>query len=113
MNDCRCPLAGWCDTFKRIMSPRQRQICAGEVLTPAKRDTMRLLWAEQAGTTGEARPRLDCIHRGGELRRELCATCRGTTWVKIFACQLHAECSIEKHLAGVVCCRTCGDYRSS
>lgn len=60
-------------------------------------------------------PRGPCIHRGGELRQQESATCRGNVRVKVFACALHGECTLEKPLPGggqVRVCSVCPDRRA-
>lgn len=51
---------------------------------------------------------LSCIHRGDELRRVGCQTCRGSVQVKIYACAVFSECSLSAN-AGVKCCAGCGE----
>lgn len=51
-----------------------------------------------------------CIHLGAETRREECTTCQGNVLVKLFACPIHGECSIEKPM-GVQICSVCKDYQ--
>lgn len=54
---------------------------------------------------------LRCRHRGDEVRQEQCDTCAGRVMIKIFACELHQQCSLVKQLDGVVKCETCSDRR--
>ena len=54
-----------------------------------------------------------CLHLGAELRRVECPTCSGRVQVKVFGCELHGECTIEKTIDGVACCAGCGDYRGA
>lgn len=53
-----------------------------------------------------------CAHLGQFTRAELCPSCRGQVRVKIFACAVHEECTLQKPL-DVACCATCEDYVSS
>jgi hypothetical protein len=55
-------------------------------------------------------PMLPCVRRGPEVRRIACKTCQGITAIKVFACEIHAECTIGKQLEVVKCCAVCGDY---
>ena len=41
-------------------------------------------------------PGLMCKHRGAEARRELCQTCTGRVFVRVYACGLGGECRIGK-----------------
>lgn len=53
-----------------------------------------------------------CLHRCQELRTVRCTSCRGEVHVKVFACNLHRECTIGRQVRGpVACCATCLDYR--
>lgn len=52
---------------------------------------------------------LDCIHRGRELRSELCPSCRGKVKVKVFGCALHKECTLAKAIDGAKLCSGCPD----
>jgi hypothetical protein len=70
-----------------------------------------------APAPASARPRQpgrlpDCAHLGDLVRKQKCETCSGTTFVKVFACNIHGECALGKQLSGLACCRGCGDYRA-
>ncbi len=52
-----------------------------------------------------------CAYLGPSLRRVACSTCRSRGWsVKVLACAIHGECTVELQLPGVACCRGCGQY---
>jgi hypothetical protein len=55
---------------------------------------------------------LPCIHRGAELRKQSCPTCRGTVQIKIYACAIHGECELSGRLMGVRCCAQCDDFEA-
>ena len=55
-------------------------------------------------------PGTSCVHRGGELRRQECSSCQGRVQVKVFACPLHGECTVEKPV-GVQVCESCPDRK--
>lgn len=48
MSECECPVAGYCERYKREMRGRAYQICRGEVLTPEKCQIYRENWAKLA-----------------------------------------------------------------
>jgi hypothetical protein len=50
-----------------------------------------------------------CIHQGDVTRTELCRECKAEVKIKIFACELHGECTLKAGI-GVKCCRCCADY---
>lgn len=58
-------------------------------------------------TGGKSGP---CIHLGNERRRVDCESCSGRVKVKVFACDIHGECVIKKHVNGLRSCRGCADY---
>lgn len=71
------------------------------------------------GIDGEAGPvppkrqsKLPCVHRGAEMRRETCQSCSGHVEVKVFGCNVFAECTIAKPLAGIQCCESCPSYQA-
>lgn len=39
-----------------------------------------------------------------------CPTCKGSVKLKLFACECHGRCTLEKSLESVTCCRSCVDY---
>lgn len=53
---------------------------------------------------------LACIHRGPELRQELCPTCPNGVRIKIFACAIHRECQLDDKIPGVRSCGACADF---
>lgn len=61
---------------------------------------------DPAATAGDS---LDCRHRGDLLGLERCQTCAGNVKIKIFACALHARCSIGQGIDGVANCAACVD----
>lgn len=95
----------WCD-MKRLRNGRWkcakclRIIRVSGIANPPKRECK------------ESTPRLGpCANIGDELRREVCGTCGGQQFkLKVFACEVHGECTIEKQLAGIKCCRACADF---
>jgi len=59
--DCQCPVAGYCERYKRKMMGRMHHICHGDAIMPngtlmpeAKREAYQRLWLADAN--GEARP---------------------------------------------------------
>ncbi len=54
-----------------------------------------------------------CKHLGDEVRREQCDSCSGKVLLKIFACEVHGECTTQKPLPGVPCCGGCEQYEAS
>ena len=51
-----------------------------------------------------------CSHRGEQIGEQKCEDCKGSVSLKIFACSIHASCTIAKPLADVACCATCADW---
>lgn len=52
-----------------------------------------------------------CKHLGDETRRVGCPTCKGKVELKVFACEIHGECTRAKPGPGVkACCHGCNEY---
>ncbi len=67
------------------------------------------------GCTYADRPPRDracpCRHRGPATGQTVaCPTCHGTVALKLFACALHAACTIQKPAPATACCATCPDH---
>jgi hypothetical protein len=107
---CTCEQHGFCPVYGIPMTEHLWKICRGEVLTPEACAAYRANWARM--TPGQPpKDNADCVHRGGELRREQCESCTGRIQVKIFACTVHSECTLGS-LPGVLRCAGCVDYQS-
>jgi hypothetical protein len=52
---------------------------------------------------------LACIHRGPEVRQELCPTCSAGVRIKLFACEVHRECQLDDKIVGVKFCGECAE----
>jgi len=54
--------------------------------------------------------RFACLHRGEEVRRVVCKTCSRRVELKVFACAIHGECTLEKRCDEVkAVCHVCPD----
>lgn len=53
-----------------------------------------------------------CRHRGDEQRRALCESCAGKVQIKVFACTVFKECTIETALTDVQACAGCPRYEA-
>lgn len=51
-----------------------------------------------------------CCNRREQLRLEICETCNGKTRIKIFACDVHSECTIEKSFDSIAGCGPCREH---
>lgn len=99
---------------KRVPAAKRRT--PGLPFDPAKIPNLEE-WAEK-GTQEIERHRKQhpmkslCAHLGlptGELA--LCHTCRGRVQLKLFACEVHGNCTMAKPVEqGIACCAKCGDY---
>jgi hypothetical protein len=52
----------------------------------------------------------ECVRRGLPLRSETCPSCRGAVQIKVFACQVHGECTVAKVVKNIDCCGRCDDF---
>lgn len=102
---CTCDQPDYCAAHGRIVSPWQAAIWRGEVLTPEKCAAYRANWLRLALANRPA-----CGHLGEELRRQECPTCCGKVKLKVFACEVHGECTPAKELPCVACCISCAEY---
>ncbi len=102
---CTCDRVGFCEVHQRTVLPRAAAIWRGEVLTPEKCAAYRANWQRLAKAK-----RPPCERIGEERRREECPDCCGKVKLKVFACNVHGECTPETELPGVACCVSCGDY---
>lgn len=51
-----------------------------------------------------------CEHRGDVLRVEQCKSCGGNVRFKVFACEIHKECTLADRLSVVKSCVGCAEY---
>lgn len=100
MKSWRCSRCG-----QRLVDDRQG-MCCGRKMAEASA----LPSQQRRHRADHTRRRLDCRHRGEELRQQACATCGGNVRIKVFACGLHGECTTHKRLGRIDCCATCNDY---
>jgi hypothetical protein len=54
-----------------------------------------------------------CQHLGDKLGTQECQGCQGTVRIKLFACEVHGQCTLGKKLDGTACCANCLDYQPS
>lgn len=117
---CICPVAGYCERYKREMGFRPHQICQGTSgLSPEKEAKHRDNWAKLAKSTISTTnpqvkqpPPIPCQHLGPEIRREQCQSCGGKVLVKVMSCPIHIECQGQsKKIKGVASCCGCPDYQ--
>jgi len=52
-----------------------------------------------------------CAHRGEEVERRVCETCRGSVKVKVFACMEHGQCTQRTKFDDTPGCDRCKDYQ--
>jgi hypothetical protein len=50
-----------------------------------------------------------CSHRGESTRFVECKACKGTVKLKVFACDVHSECTLKKNV-GLHVCLGCDDW---
>ena len=54
-----------------------------------------------------------CIHLGSQIDSVKCPSCRGSVTLKVFACEVHGRCTIQKRVdTETACCSACSDYES-
>ena len=53
-----------------------------------------------------------CSHRGESTRVVECKACKGTVKLKVFACDVHGECTLKKNV-GLHVCLGCDDWQAT
>ena len=52
-----------------------------------------------------------CTHRGEATgKKELCESCRGKVYEKVYNCSEHGSCVVGRPIEGLGCCATCADF---
>jgi hypothetical protein len=104
---CRCIEANPdCMRGGLPMVGRLYELCAGINCSPQLSEHYRRLW------DSVRRPR--CRYLGEPTGAAIgCPTCAGSTWIKTFACDVHATCSLATEVDGIACCAHCPDYTAS
>jgi hypothetical protein len=88
------------------MVGRLYELCAGINCSPQVSEHYRRLWDRVR------RPR--CRYLGEQTGAAIgCPTCAGSTWIKMFACDVHATCTLATEVDGIACCAHCSDYTAS
>lgn len=54
-----------------------------------------------------------CASVGEFLRTELCTTCAGKVQIKLFACDVHGECTARTQIGAIAVCHGCKQYVAS
>ncbi len=102
MTACECVKDGFCTRYQRDMVGRLREICRGENIAPNKADYYRQAWLL------ENKRASSCAHLGEYTGRTVkCGTCANGTSLKVFACDVHGECTIAKPVPGIAKCAGC------
>ncbi len=78
----------------------------------APEEGQRILARSKGIVTVIPAPDLSCAHRGPEIRLKGCKTCGGNVQIKVFSCDVHAECTLGQ-LDGMASCATCPDRYES
>lgn len=51
----------------------------------------------------------NCNHRGESKRKVECDSCGGKVQIKVFVCEVHGECTLEKKIENLATCKGCPD----
>lgn len=66
-----------------------------------------------SSTNMVTRSALTCIHSPeSSSNKAICPNCGGGTKLKIFKCDIHTSCVVDKLVDGIMCCAKCSDYKS-
>lgn len=91
---------GFCERYKREMTPRNHFLCQTEV-------KYRILFTQQM-------KHLACKHFDTYTgKNKICKQCcgKGNIKIKIFNCQVHGECTMVGNLPGIQSCKKCKDFQ--
>lgn len=130
LNECQCPLAGWCETHRRTMSESRHRECQTDprFFDVFQNDLARRLDrgedpqppAVVDAPKRNSKPRmpaaLECVHRGDVLRKGKADLCgRKGEVFNVFACAVHGECAIGRYCKKQkeMACVTCGDRQEA
>ncbi len=128
--DCICPVAGYCQAFRRQMPDALWKICRGDSTTIEKRIIYRRTWARMAlnapltgimvsaGGAIQSREspvpkRPSCFHLGERVGAAKCEFCKSRhKMIPIHACPIWEKCSELPYKAGQSeqDCKSCQQY---
>lgn len=54
-----------------------------------------------------------CVHRGDELRTTECTSCSGRVFLKVFSCEIHGECTLQRRVGDLAVCLNCHDFQTA
>jgi hypothetical protein len=98
MRPCHC---NRCHLITGPYTPDQCRLCWLYHHAPA----YRALWDSAARAVAA------CRHRGEAIDLIECPTCQGRIRLKVFACTVHGQCTIDTPLLIVACCKQCPDFQ--
>lgn len=110
--DCECEAPGWCPRHQFEKSKYQFGMCRLSVDHFEQWES-----GEYQKRFSRGRPQRDpsqtCSHLGPELHTVECPTCAGTVHLKVFACDLHQQCTRLKKIKDIAGCSTCEDFSAT
>jgi hypothetical protein len=108
VTECQCSEPGWCDRHQCHKTDWMLEMCRRHQATFD-------LWERHQGpgqlTTLSRLAANPCVHIREVVRVVDCLGCSGNVLVKVYACELHGECTIGKQANNAACCAMCTDYR--
>lgn len=108
--NCECQSAGWCERHKCFKSEKLFGLC--------QRDPVLFqLWEKCAGP-GQFGQRArygaaPCRSLGGLIRQIECPSCGSGIHLKVFACDIHTECTLATKNNALQGCSDCSDYQAT
>lgn len=107
---CECAEPGWCQRHQCQKSWPLFELCQRrlDVFEAWERGALGKPVSAELRTPHQAS---DCIHRGAEVDRVICPTCRGHVELKVFNCAVHVRCVMARPVDGMQVCTRCTDYQ--
>ena len=109
ITDCDCLTAGRCARHGTFKTDFQWEMCQRRTDWFARWEA-----GQMAPVPEPSLPiRSACRHCGSEVRRTTCTSCCGHVELKVFACELHQECTPGRIIEGLSCCLICLDFEAT
>ena len=108
VTECECPGPGYCHRHRCEKTTHWYILCQ-------TRPDYFQLWEERRGPGQESvtiKSRKDCRHRGLEVRKHECNSCRGNVQLKVYSCNIHGECTFVNSVPNAHCCLNCTEFEA-
>lgn len=110
--DCECEQAGWCQRHQCEKDAYFFEMCrlSKDVFDKGEAGNLPIQKRRTQKPRDVSQP---CVHRGNELRTTECESCNGRVLLKVFACEVHGECTVQRRVGETAVCLNCHEYQPS